>query len=180
MINPDAFFKAVRASPFGGHLTQGQVDGLNIIIDKWEEYELTDLRWLAYILATTFHETARTMQPIEEYGKGAGHTYGEPDPETGQTYYGRGYVQLTWKTNYEKMGDLLEVDLVNNPGLALDPEIAVRILFTGMTLGTFTGKKLADYFAWLTDEINARRIVNGTDKAATIAGYARAFYVALT
>ena len=53
-----------------------------------------DLRWLAYILATDYHETAYTMQPIEEYGKGAGYDYGEPDPVTGEIYFGTGLVQL--------------------------------------------------------------------------------------
>jgi len=180
MINPDTFFKAVRANPFGGKLTQDQVDGLNVLLDTWEASELADLRWFAYMLGTTFHETARTMQPIEEYGKGAGHVYGEPDPETGKTYYGRGYVQLTWKDNYARMGDLLDLDLVTFPEQALIPEIAAKILFEGMTRGMFTGKKLFDYFNWTTDDMNARRIVNGVDKAGTIAGYARAFYAAIT
>ncbi|TOE35570.1 hypothetical protein CGJ43_25525, partial [Vibrio parahaemolyticus] len=60
------------------------------------------LQYLAYVLATTYHETGHTMKPIEEWGKGQGRPYGEPDPETGQTYYGRGYVQLTWLANYIK------------------------------------------------------------------------------
>ncbi len=75
------------------------------------------------MLATAYWETAQTMEPIEEYGKGAGRPYGEPDPATEQTYYGRGYVQLTWLPNYEKASkeiydiefDAGGVDLVNNP-----------------------------------------------------------------
>lgn len=180
MIDHTAFFASVRNDPFGGRLKQSQVDGLNVFLYEWEVSELTDLRWLAYMFGTVFHETAHTMQPIEEYGLGEGHEYGEPDPETGKTYYGRGYVQLTWKDNYERMGKIVGEDLVHLPELALVPSIAVEIMFEGMTQGLFTGKKLSDYFKWQTDEINARRIVNGTDKASTIAGYARAFYAALT
>ena len=84
------YFDAVRASLFAGRLTQQQVDGQNFILDVWEaQHTDKDLRWLGYPLATTLHETATTCWPIEEYGKGAGHSYGQPDPVTGKTYYGR-------------------------------------------------------------------------------------------
>ncbi len=65
------------------------------------------LSYLAYTLATVYHETAYQMQPVEEYGKGAGHEYGIPDPITGKAYYGRGDVQVTWKYNYERLSKLL-------------------------------------------------------------------------
>lgn len=181
MINRDRFFPAVRAGVFGGNLTQGQVDGLNAILDGWEaKQELTDLRWLGYMLATTKHETDSTMQPIEEYGHGAGRAYGVPDPQTGKIYYGRGYVQLTWKTNYEKMRAITGADLVNHPEHALDPIIAAIIMFEGMERGLFTGVGLSHYFnAERTDWVNARRIINGTDRAEHIAAIARAFFSAL-
>ena len=103
MFNRDVFFNAVRGSLFHGGMTQPQVDGMNAILDAWEENPRSDnLRHLAYPLATTAHETGFTMQPIEEYGKGQGMEYGKKDPETGQTYYGRGYVQLTWRDNYAR------------------------------------------------------------------------------
>ena len=146
---------------------------------------MKDLRWLAYMFATVFHETAQTMQPIEEFGRGRGRAYGRPDPVTGQTYYGRGYVQLTWKANYQTMGNLLGHDLVNHPELALRADVAAAIMFEGMTTslslrGDFTGKSLEDYFNdRTTDWVNARRIINGTDKASTIAGYAKQFYADL-
>jgi predicted chitinase len=120
------------------------------------------------------------MKPIEEYGHGAGHSYGQPDPETGQTYYGRGYVQLTWKTNYQKMAALTGTDLVNHPELALDPKIAALIMFDGMKGGLFTGVGLPRYFDDRTDDpVNARRIINGTDKAEAIAQIHYAFLGAL-
>jgi hypothetical protein len=50
-------------------------------------------------------------------------------------------------------------------------------MFAGMRKGIFTGKKFADYFsANKTDWVNARRIINGTDKARLIAEYAQDFY----
>lgn len=181
------FFDSVRESLFGGDMSQEQVDGLNILLDYAED-EGTDDRHLAYVLATAFHETAQTIQPIAEYGKGAGHSYGEPDPTTGETYYGRGYVQLTWKDNYKKQDDKLNLNgrLVEDPDLAMDPNIAVQVLFGGMYDGDFTGVGLPTYITCedpssdTTDFYNARKIVNGLDCAEQIQGYAQKFANAIT
>jgi len=174
MIDAKKFFDGVRVSLFNGRLAQQQVDGINAILDEWLHRQLTDLRWLAYMLATVYWETAHTMWPIEEYGRGRGYAYGVPDPVTGQTYYGRGFVQLTWKRNYEAMGKLLKVDLVNHPAMALQLAIATQILFEGMLradsgVGDFTGLALDDCFnATREDWTRARAIINGTDHAAEI------------
>ena len=111
-MNREIFYKQVRTQLFAGRLAQGQVDGMEAILNEWDIRGLTDSRYLAYMLATAFHETAFTMQPIEEYGKGRKRSYGMPDKITGKTYFGRGFVQLTWKRNYESMGNILNVDLV--------------------------------------------------------------------
>lgn len=176
------FYDGVRAGPFPGRLSPGQVAGLETILNEWERRGMTDLRWLAYMLATTFHETDQKMQPIEEYGRGRGKAYGRPDRETGQVYFGRGYVQLTWRANYETMGRLLGLDLLRHPELALEPAAATQIMFEGMTRGLsrrgdFTGKSLEHYFTdQKSDWRNARRIINGTDRADLIAGYAKQLY----
>jgi hypothetical protein len=175
----DQFFALYRDN--FGTLRQGQVDGLNTILGAAEADEtITDVRWLAYMLATTYHETARTFQPIEEIGKGRGRPYGKPDPVTGQTYYGRGFVQLTWKRNYQRFAELLGLDLVEDPGLALEPNTAFRVMSVGMIRGLFTGKKLADYINdQKGDYVNARRIINALDRAELIASYAKKFETVL-
>jgi putative chitinase len=181
-IHRKYFFDSVRDSLFGHQLSQAQVDGMNTILSYADRHGVDD-RHLAYILATTFHETARTMEPIEEYGKGKGKSYGVPDSQTGQTYYGRGYVQLTWRENYEKQDKKLNLGgrLVSNADLALDPEIALRILFDGMYDGDFTGVGLPKYITCsdhendATDFYNARKIVNGLDCADQIEDYAHKF-----
>lgn len=135
------------------------------------------------MLATAWHETAHTMQPIEEYGKGAGHAYGQPAGPYGQRYYGRGYVQLTWEANYAKATARLKQhgylapddDLVRNPAMALLPSIAADIMVCGMEDGWFTGKKLSDF----ADYLHMRTIINGYDQAAAIAAYAGWFDAAL-
>lgn len=147
-----------------GKLTQVQVDSLNQIFLAWTEYGDGDTRKLAYITATAEHES--TFKPIKE-------TYGNTAQQqkywnTG--YFGRGFVQLTWKYNYERMSKILGVDLVKNPDLALNPTYAAKILVYGMVNGVFTGRKLSSYInAISTDFYNSRRIVNGTDKAEKIA-----------
>lgn len=180
MIDRKIFFDIVRKAPFGGMLRKAQVEGCNYILDEWQRRQLSDLRWLAYVMATVFHETGATMQPVREIGLGRGRDYGAIDRQTGHAYYGRGYVQLTWKRNYAVMGDRLGLDLVANPDLALRPEAALPILFDGMIEGLFTGKALPDYFSPArADWTGARAIVNGTDKAGRIAEQARQFHGAL-
>jgi hypothetical protein len=69
---------------------------------------------------------------------------------------------------------------VGAPDIALGMHAANLIMFAGMILGSFTGKALEDYInAGGCDYYNARRIVNGTDKAELIAGYAETFEAAL-
>lgn len=163
---------------FGGPLRPSQLDGVNLILDRaGTSY---DYRHLAYIFATVYHEVAKTMQPIREWGLGKRYPYGKPDPETGETYYGRGFVQLTHKRNYQLASRKLGVDFVKHPDLVMLPGHAVDILFEGMEQGWFTGKKLSDYINdQQVDYKNARRIINGTDRAELIAGYAVKFEKAL-
>lgn len=172
MINREIFFDKVRPM-FGGGLSQGQVDGMNAVLTAWESRAEpdADLRHLAYPLATDKWETSSTMLPIEEYGKGSGMSYGKPDPQTKQTYYGRGYVQLTWRDNYAKADK--ELGLSGDESLewhaenALDPIIAAEVMFQGMEEGWFrsdtSGKQtLSRYFNdTVNDAFNAREIING-------------------
>lgn len=174
------FFDHVRKPLFGGSLAAEQVQGMDAIFDACPAALPTDP--LAYVLATTFHETARTMQPIEEYGRGKGRAYGK----TG--FWGRGFVQLTWDYNYRKattelrkLGVLTAAeDLVKTPSLAMRMDVAATILFHGMISGWFTAKKLSDYFGHgKSNPKGARAIINGTDKASLIAGYFTQFRAAL-
>jgi hypothetical protein len=175
LFDRKVFFDNVRGPLFNGALTQQQVDGMNAILAVWEgSYFTNDLRWLGYPLATTKHETASTMWPIEEYGKGAGMTYGVKDPETGQTYYGRGYIQLTWRDNYKRATKELRLkgaqDLEWHAAEALDPFIAGHTMFRGMIEGWFRSDSqgaqiLARYFDSDTDDAYmAREIINGDRK----------------
>lgn len=161
---------------FGGRITKTQIAGIEAIIAAFSDMGDGDRRHLAYLLATAKHETANTMQPIREWGQGKGRPYGVPD-KTGQVPYGRGYVQLTWDYNYAKADKELGLGgaLVKNYDLALDPDIAAKILVRGCIAGWFTTKKLRDY----PDFKNMRRVINGLDKADLVASYATRFLRAL-
>lgn len=181
LTDPAAFFSAVRAA-FGA-LSQSQVSGFNAVLEAVSGWPIT---WQAYALATAWHETARTMQPIKERGGEAyfrrmydiegqnpnlARRLGNHAPGDGARYAGRGYVQLTGRDNYYRYG------LVDRPDDAMKPEVAAKILRDGMEHGRFTGKKLADYLPG--DYRGARRIINGLDKADEIASYALKFERAL-
>lgn len=183
-INRAVFYNTIKPLLFHGHLNQKQVLGMESDLNFWEQCHLNDIRHLAYMMATEYHETAHTMQPIEEWGKGRGHSYGQKIKRSGaiytspnEIYYGRGKVQLTWFENYQLMGRLLGIDLLHKPELALDMDIATSIMFEGMlrgssSFGDFTGKCLEMYFNnMIEDPLHARKIINGMDKAEEIEGY---------
>ena len=192
MINKQTFFDEIRKSLFNNRLTVEQVDSIEAVLDAGA---MLPAKQLAYVLATTYHETAGTMRPIAEYGKGKTRKYGKrvksngtPYTDTTNIFYGRGFVQITWYDNYEKLGKLIKKDLINVPDLCLTNDVAAKIAIVGMTLGLFTGKKLSDYFNdKVEDPIQARRIINGVrkgeklpDKAELIASYYKKFLEALT
>ena len=200
---------------FGGRLNQGQVDGMEAILNFWENppvqpigefkvnWDIRVIGWLAYMFATTFHETGRTMQPISEYGSieyfrrnycnrkdlGNGAAYGG-QPDDGPRFRGRGYVQLTGRKNYTKMTPIVREfypqspDFTADPEAVKNPEYAAVIMFYGMFLGIFTGRALKNYIGdpekgQIVDYFNARKIINGLDKARLIEGYAKDFEQAL-
>ena len=168
-------------------INQKFVDSINGLFQVFNEYNKEDgtsFLNIAYCLASVHHETNQTFLPLREYGKGKGKPYGSNIDIDGSRYhgldhiyYGRGYIQITWLSNYIKLGKLLGIDLVNDPDLALDPVVAAKILVVGCLRGIFTGKSLSDYIKTgkRLEFIRARRVVNGNDKSELIATYAEKF-----
>ena len=192
MIDRKFFYDTVRIALFGGALENAQVYGLGTILSEWDTGHWgDDKRKLAYMLATTFHETGHKMTPVTENGAPSYFNKYEPGTKLGKQlgntlkgdgarYKGRGFVQITGRGNYQKAGGKLDVDLINQPEKALELPIATRILFAGMSEGWFTGRKLSQYFNDTTsDYLNARKIINGLDCYDKIAAYAQKFRAAL-
>lgn len=200
------FYDAVRGSLFSGSLSADQVKGMDAILNKMEK---VDIRWIAYALATAYHETGARMVPIVEnlnYSaqglRGTFPKYFATDAIANQ--YARKPEAIANRAYGNRMGNgpessgegwkyrgrgLVQITgktnytlygIANDPDKALLPDVAVAIMFDGMINGKFTGKKLADYFnATSTDWTGARRIINGTDKADKIADEAKRFHAAL-
>jgi len=200
-MNKEAFFGSVRTSLFGGKLTQGVVDTLESILATCDKYCITDYRQRAYILATARHESysldrnpewlpvregwaktnAGAIAAVTALYKSGGISKNYALPEAnGKSYYGRGFVQITHGGNYKSVGKRLGIALYNNPDLALNRSTASEILVVGMKEGIFTGRKLSQYFTEKdTENVEARRIINGKDQAERIASLAEKFYIAL-
>lgn len=175
MYNRELFFYNYKN--YFGSINQSQVGGLNFLLDKFDNENFSTGQ-IAYMLATVKHETADTFRPIEERG---GYNYfryligklGIRSLAEANRYKGRGYVQITGKINYYNFSHILKLDLMNIPSLALIPENAYKIMIYGFINGTFTGKKLTDFIDGdKLDFYNARRIINGLDKASLIQKYA--------
>jgi len=186
MIDRRTFLAGVAAALFGGTLSPSQTAGLNDILDEWDARKLTDVRWLAYMLATDYWETDRAVLGVRE-----AYYMGEPAAENYRRtlryypFYGRSPPQLTWEFNYLTMTVHLAprfpgLDLVKNPDDALRPDVGMAILFEGMIFGLFTGVSLGTYFNATTDNpLDARRIINGTDHEADVADLHHGFLAAL-
>lgn len=151
---------------------------IELIIQECKKQDIGLNSQIAYVLATVQWETAQTFRPVKEafwHDEAWRQSHFRYFP-----YYGRGFVQLTWENNYKKYSQLLGIDLVKNPDLALNPKVALFILVHGFKTGTFTGRKISDYINNnRSDFISARRCINGSDHAAEIAKLAEKFLTTL-
>lgn len=203
--------KFPSAALAGAKLTAARKPGFEAIFDAWDGVDHFDtLEWLAYMLATAWHETGTTMLPVREgFKKTDAQAYAHVTAycakqgianyparhSNGNSYYGRGYVQLTHANNYQKMSSRLKMGskLYDKPDTVMEPGAAAMILAVGLIDGMFRPAKgtLFDYFnATTQDWYGARELVNG-DKAKKpkwaggkrigdlIAGYGKGFAMAL-
>lgn len=196
IIDRKNFYDKCRAK-FGA-FKKAQIEGIEFLLDMFDASQIFDTKAkIAYGFATIKRETAETFKPVNEgywittnrisklYSYYANHNPGAlgtifPNGKNGANYLGRGYVQLTHNYNYSRLGIALGLDLLNKPELAIEPGNAFNIMEYGMSNGSFTGKKLSNYF---TDDgydfYNARKIINGLDAAREIAGNAEIFFSAI-
>jgi predicted chitinase len=206
MMDRKAFFDAIRKPLFGGTFEQSQVVGITRLLDVWEKFYAIDgnCEELAYDLATSYHETAATMQPIMERGPRKyfdkyetgtrlGKILGNTKPGDGYRFRGEGDVQNTGRANAAKatrrLNKLfgLNIDLEANPSLRSDPMISAHSLFLGNREGWWTGKALGRFIDGkdeaddvdVKEYLAARGVVNGSDKAQKIANHALVFETAL-
>lgn len=160
------------------------LSSVKLILQECASHGITSKNQLAYVLATVHHESCLGAW-MREFADGTAYEnrddLGNNQPGDGPRYKGRGFVQLTGRSNYTKYAAILKIDLVGNPELAAEPPHAAKILAHGMANGAYTGRKLASYEKpdGSYDFVGARWIVNGQDKAEQIAAKARRYLTAL-
>ena len=206
MMDKAKFFAEVRRTLFNGRLTKPQVEGMEAILNITTEL---DRRWVAYMLATAYHETGHKMQPVEENlnysAPGLLKTFPKYFTPMQASSYARNPERIANRAYADRMGNgneasgdgwrfrgrgLVQItgrDNYRKYGIGEDPDralelgMSVHILVDGMVNGKFTGQSLSDFFTptRISDWVSARRIINGTDCAHDVAKYGHRFYAAL-
>jgi hypothetical protein len=171
---------------FYGSLPSYQLEPLEAILNELHRRDVKAKGIYAYAMATAYHETHR-FKYKEEIGQGSGRKYGKSVlimSGITRKFYGRGFTQITWIQNYVEMSIKCsmafneEIDLVSFPERVYeDHRINAFILCEGMMTGSFTDRKITDYINEneSPDFVSARKVINGTDDAQLIAGYAEKF-----
>lgn len=206
------FYDFVRAQKmFGPTLETDEWKGCEAIIKAFA-VNGSPIAYCAYGLATAYLETRMTMQPVREsfwLSKAAAERYatkmydikgsrpskarelGNIHPGDGAKFMGRGYPQVTGRTNYTRadkecaaIGLTKPGDILANPDLLLRPDIAAYVMVKGMEEGWFTTRKLADDLpetgsATFKQFEDSRDIINGRDRDDEIARFAIDFQTAL-
>jgi hypothetical protein len=188
-----------------GVIKDQEFEALEFLLAKFDASEIFNTKAkIAYALATIEKETAYTFRPVVEGYYMSGNRLGKlynyyreqnpgalstifPNGAKEPAYYGRGFTQITHNFNYNKFSNLFKVDLLNRPNEALDPSLAFSIIEYGMEHGSFTGKKLSDYFGegkivrfgkWKKANggwDSPRKMINGIDAADEIGRSAEKF-----
>jgi hypothetical protein len=205
-LDRKAFFASARHTLFGGSLSQAQVDGCEAILDACQIYGVIEQHDVAHVLAEVRHETGGYMLAIKEtvmphhvdknpsdaevirrldVAWATGKLTWVKTPYWRDGWFGRGPIQTTHKSNYEKVGRAIGVDLVPNRSRILEPATGAASAVVGLRDGIYTGRKLADFdFPTALNnqsKQHPRRMVNGVDGTdALVSGYHRSFFTALT
>ncbi len=107
-----------------------RADYLPFIQAAMQEFGITSYLREAAFLAQLAHESGE-LRYMEEIASGAAYegraNLGNTQPGDGKRYKGRGPIQLTGRANYTRYGQLLGLDLVNNPTQAATKEVGFRI-----------------------------------------------------
>ena len=173
-------------------ILRGILKRINLFFRKNAEYP-PNLYYLSYMLATGHWETtyAKEFDSLVERNNGRDYdpvlasteilkerakANGNTEEGDGSKYRGRGLAQMTWKPNYKKASEYLNVDFVNQPERAAELDYAVPILIWGSINGTFSGNKLPKYInEEKIDYKLARYVINGQNYAQYIAQNAECF-----
>jgi putative chitinase len=122
------------APRFSGKMAERQAEIIKeagqVLQATLEAYEINTRLRIAHFLGQTCHESAG-FRTTEEFASGAAYEgrkdLGNVKKGDGRLYKGRGLLQLTGRTNYAEYGKVLGVDLENNPAMAAEPALSLKI-----------------------------------------------------
>lgn len=183
LLFPKAFYDTARITLFGGKISTIQFQRVEALLSSAASFETVEAEHLAYVLATAHWETDR-FTAMEEYASGDAYEgradLGNVQLGDGKVFKGRGFPMLTGRNNYKWASGVAGIDLLANPERASDPLVSAPIILAGMLTGSFTGVGLGRYVnSDKVDFVNARRVVNGLDRAETIADIAQRYLAAI-
>lgn len=127
IITVDHLYKISPRPRANEAIVTGLIDPLNKYLPL---YEINTLLRLDHFFGQSAEETDG-FHTLTEYANGNEYNgrrdLGNVEPGDGPRYKGRGIFQLTGRANYDRLGKILGIDLINNPELAATPEVAVRV-----------------------------------------------------
>ncbi len=149
----------------------------NMVIASLQKEGITDPKTMSYIMGQLAHETGnfRYMEEIASGAKYEGRRdLGNSSPGDGVKYKGRGVIQITGKANYAEFSKDTGIDIVNNPTLASQPDVAVKTALWYLKKRKLLSKAAAGDIKGLTKGINGG--FNGLDdRIAKTQGYLTRF-----
>ncbi len=162
MIPVDGNFILAVAPRFSGAKAEAQMRIVGaisaIFAPTLDSYEINSRLRIAHFMGQVTHECAG-FRTTEEFASGAAYEgrkdLGNVHTGDGKRYKGRGLIQLTGRSNYRKIGEILGLQLEDNPELAAEPVTSLKI---ACEYWKTRGINIA---ADRDDLVNATRLVNG-------------------
>ncbi|MCP4227694.1 MAG: hypothetical protein GY773_30490 [Actinomycetia bacterium] len=161
---------------------QGAGEHIRLLLNICQREQLS-IPQTAYLLATVHHESKMGLWMLDHASgwayEGRYHL-GNIESGDGPRFRGRGYIRIVGRRQYTAWEKHLRLPLTAEPDLVTKPSIAAEIAVQGMKWGRFTGERLADFVNdGGTDYVGARRVINGNDRAGSVASKARRYEAAL-
>jgi len=162
MIPVDGDFILSVAPRFSGARAEAQsriVGAISsVLAPTLDSYAIHTKLRIAHFMGQVTHECAG-FRTTEEFASGAAYEgredLGNTQPGDGRRYKGRGLIQLTGRANYRDIGSKLGLPLEDDPQLAAEPAISLKIACE------YWKSRSINEAADRDDLMRATRLVNG-------------------